>query len=281
MRYEYRDNKLSSVFGITDDYHRDAASFQQGNSSNKLLWNRNQRAVCIFVDGVEVILEPNQISSVTFYHHLDFCETELPITAILFNKAFYCTIDHDAEVSCNGILFFGSQDLPIISIPPTHKRKFDLLWEVVKEEFSHQDNIQGEMLLMLLKRLIILCTRLAKDQLIVKSLNISQIETIRQFNFLVDIHFREKHKVKDYAELLFKSPKTLSNLFAMNNQKSPQQVIQDRIVLEAKRLMQFTDKQTQEIAFELGFEDPAYFSRYFKKVAKISPSQFAATKKVA
>ncbi len=150
----------------------------------------------------------------------------------------------------------------------------NLLLEVILDEFRTQDNIQGEMLQMLLKRFIILCTRLAKEQHIVKHLDDVQIETIRQFNFLVDMHFREKHKVKDYAELLFKSPKTLSNLFATYNQKSPQQIIKERIVLEAKRLLHFTDKQTQEIAYELGFEDPAYFSRYFKKMAKISPSDY-------
>ncbi|MEM6700950.1 MAG: helix-turn-helix domain-containing protein, partial [Bacteroidota bacterium] len=108
----------------------------------------------------------------------------------------------------------------------------------------------------------------------VKELKDSQVDTIRAFNVLVDINFRTKRKVKDYAELLHKSPKTLSNLFAIYNQKSPQQVIQERIVLEAKRLLIYTDKQTQEIAYDLGFEDPAYFSRYFKKIAESSPSEF-------
>ncbi|MEO1713481.1 MAG: helix-turn-helix domain-containing protein, partial [Bacteroidota bacterium] len=102
----------------------------------------------------------------------------------------------------------------------------------------------------------------------------AQIETIRKFNFLVDMHFREKRKVKDYAELLFKSPKTLSNLFAIYNQRSPQQIIQDRIVLEAKRLLKYTDRSNQEVAYDLGFEDPAYFSRFFRKNTGLSPSAF-------
>jgi len=117
-------------------------------------------------------------------------------------------------------------------------------------------------------------TRLAKEQLIVKTLGNDQIDTIRRFNFLVDVHYKTKRKVSDYAEMLYKSPKTLSNLFSIYNQKSPQQIILERIALEAKRLINFTDKQNQEIAFELGFNDPAHFSRFFKKMTQMTPSEY-------
>ena len=274
MKFEYSFDKLNSIFAVTDSLQKDEESFSVKTGINKILWNRNDQPLTIIVDDLKITLLPNQIITTTFFHHVTYNHKEQPITAFLFNREFYCIVDHDAEVSCNGILFFGTQDLPVITIPEEQKHKFDLLWEVLLEEFKTRDNIQGEMLQMLLKRLIIICTRLAKEQLIVKKLNDSQIETIRQFNFLVDIHFKTKRKVKEYADLMYKSPKTLSNLFATYNQKSPQQIIQERVVLEAKRLLHFTDKQTQEIAFDLGFDDPAHFSRYFKKIAKISPSEY-------
>lgn len=70
--------------------------------------------------------------------------------------------------------------------------------------------------------------------------------------------------MQEYADLLNKSPKTLSNLFSIYNQKSPLQIIHERISLESKRLLVYTDKSTKEIAFELGFEEVAHFSRFFK-----------------
>ena len=48
-------------------------------------------------------------------------------------------------------------------------------------------------------------------------------------------------------------------------------------MLEAKRQMLFTDKQTQEIAYDLGFEDPTHFSRFFKKIEKVTPSKYKET----
>lgn len=274
MKHEYNDSKLGAILGFTDDIKRDQERFSVTSKTIKFLWNRNNCPLVIQIDGMDLELLPNQIITVTYLQHVSYSETELPLSAILFNREFYCISDHDSEVSCNGILFFGTQDIPIITIPEGQLNKFNLLHDMFIEEFSTPDNIQGDMLQMLLKRMIIMSTRLAKEQLIVKTLGNDHIDTIRKFNFLVDLHYKTKRRVSDYAEMLYKSPKTLSNLFSIYNQKSPQQIILERIALEAKRLINFTDKQNQEIAFELGFNDPAHFSRFFKKMTQMTPSEY-------
>lgn len=274
MTHEFHDLKIGSLFGFTDDIKSNENRFSVNAGNINILWNKNKAAVEVVVDDMTFQLLPNQLMTTTYLQHISYDKTFLPLTAFLFNREFYCISDHDSEVSCNGILFFGTQDLPIITIPKDQERKFDTLYEVFKDEFATPDQIQGDMLQMLLKRLIIICTRLAKEQLIVKKLDNEQIDVVRKFNVLVDTHYKTKRKVSDYADLLFKSPKTLSNLFALYNQKSPQQIILERLALEAKRLIQFTEKQNQEIAYELGFNDPAHFSRFFKKMTDLSPTQY-------
>jgi AraC-like DNA-binding protein len=149
-----------------------------------------------------------------------------------------------------------------------------LLLQVFIEEFKTRDQIQGEMLEMLLKRLIIKSTRLARQNLPVPEIRDTQLDVVRRFNVLVDEHFREKHKVSEYAEMLFKSPKTLSNLFKKYSHQTPLEVIHDRIALEAKRLLLYTGQTAEEITFELGFTDAAHFSRFFKRLAGMNPTDF-------
>ena len=274
MHLQYTDPQTDAVFTYSDDIRRDEGLLRKPESIIRFLWNRNDRPARFRLDDRQIELQPQQLVTTTYFQHLGYLPDHPPLTALVFNRAFYCIVDHDKEVGCNGILFFGTQDLPIVTIPPEQRVKFDRLRDTIVDEFSTQDTIQGDMLQMLLKRFIILTTRLAKAQRIVHTLDDAQVDTIRQFNVLVDVHFREKQSVRAYAELLHKSPKTLSNLFAAYGHRSPKQIIQERIALEARRLLHFTDKQTQEIAYELGFEDPGYFSRFFKKIVGETPSAY-------
>lgn len=273
MLHRFEDPKLDAYFSISTDYLKDRLFIDKRNLIH-LHWNRSDTPIPLKIDGIEYKLNQSQITTTTYFQMVEFPEKGNPLTTFSFNREFYCIKDHDQEVSCNGILFFGAQQSPFITINEREKEKYDLLLHVFLEESQLKDNIQGEMLQMLLKRLIIKTTRLAKDQFIPEYLEESQIDTIRKFNTLVDLCFREKKHVSDYADLLFKSPKTLSNLFAKYNQKTPLEIIHERIVLEGKRLLIYTDKSAKEIAFELGFHDPVSFHRLFKKVSGKTPGEF-------
>jgi len=226
----------------------------------------------VFIDEEEYEFPSNTVLPLMVSDSFRF-EDPKHIIAWQFNKDFYCVIDHDQEVSCVGFIFYGNEKNMFIELDEKHQRKLNLLVQTFEDEFSEKD-IQGEMMRMLLKRLIILVTRLGKVQYLSNTIDDHESDTIRSFNLLVEQHFKEYHQVQDYASLMNKSPKTLSNLFSKNNGPSPLQVIKRRIVQEAKRLLQYTDNSTKEIAYELGFDDPASFSRFFKNNVGESPTGY-------
>lgn len=75
------------------------------------------------------------------------------------------------------------------------------------------------------------------------------------------------------AGIYNKSPKTISNIFSLYSKKTPTQVIQERIIAEAKRLFYYTDKSVKEISCDLGFEEVAHFSKFFKNCTSQNPSE--------
>lgn len=226
----------------------------------------------LIIDGQEYFFTKNQIVFLTEFHHVIVKSID-KIRFLRFNRSFYCVLDHDAEVGCKGILFFGASQLPIIKIPDEDIEQFETLWKMFEIEMLSKDNLQIEMLQMMLKRYLILCTRLFKQQAHYPNEKVA-LNIVREFNFLVEQYFKAKHTVAEYAQLLNKSPKTLSNIFSKISSKSPLQYIQERKMLEAKRLLRYSDKQIQEIAYEIGYDDIQTFSRFFKKQEGISPSIF-------
>ncbi|HVU54523.1 MAG TPA: helix-turn-helix domain-containing protein [Puia sp.] len=187
------------------------------------------------------------------------------LVAWQFNRDFYCIADHDAEVGCVGFLFYGIEHPLFIRLSPEEKVGISQLCGQCKEDMDIEDKIQGEMLRTTLKRLIIYITRIAKQQ--TESIcrgRIDRMDIVRQFNLLLEVHFRTRHEVQFYAQTMNKSPKTLTNLFGLCNYPPPSELIRRRIILEAKRYLYFTDKSAKEVAEDLGFASAAHFSRFFK-----------------
>jgi len=100
---------------------------------------------------------------------------------------------------------------------------------------------------------------------------------LRQFQIEVEKNFKKNHKVSFYAQLLKKSPKTIANQFKILGQECPSKIIQQRIIVEAKRYLLYSNLSIKEIAFNLGFDHAPAFSHYFKAVTGVSPSHFKTT----
>jgi AraC family transcriptional activator of pobA len=197
------------------------------------------------------------------------------ITTWQYNRGFYCMADNHVEISCIGLIFLGYSKKLFIETDEGQRHRILALIEIFTVEFDSADYIKTDMLLTLLKQFIIILTRLARQQYFRDVIFFDdKFDLIRQFNFYVEGNFRKEHQVQFYAGLMNKSPKTLSNIFTLYNYNSPMSIIHERIITEAKRLLFYTDKSVKEIAFELGFDDAAHFSRFFKNSTDQNPSGF-------
>ena len=273
MVLNFDEEKENGKFQLSDFTCPDQNKKMNTENLYRIVWVQND-SVTFIVDTVPVEVKRNQMIFFTPHNMIEVKTDNHELISFSFNREFYCINQHDHEVSCYGYLFYGSSEAPIITLCEKDQVSFNRLMEVFEEEFEYKDHIQGEMLQMLLKRMLIKSSRLIKDVMENPDMPQTQLDIIRQFNVYVEMHFKEKHQVKDYADLLFKSPKTLSNLFKQYNDQSPLKVINERIALEGKRQLAHTNKTIEEIAFELGYSDAAHFSKFFKKQVGVSPNGF-------
>jgi AraC-like DNA-binding protein len=101
---------------------------------------------------------------------------------------------------------------------------------------------------------------------------------IRQYSKMVNKEFKDQHSVSYYADSLNITSGHLNDLCKLHLGVSAKQYIQSRILLEAKRLLLYTDLQIDEIASRLSFEDSSYFIRTFKQSTGFTPLSFRQIK---
>ena len=95
-----------------------------------------------------------------------------------------------------------------------------------------------------------------------------------RFKILIEKRFKDLHLVREYADLLSTTSHCLNEETKKFTGKNASDLISDRMVLEIKRLLLYSDHSNKEIAFFMNYDDPAYFSRFCKKKLGCSPSEF-------
>ncbi|MCE7065114.1 helix-turn-helix domain-containing protein [Dyadobacter sp. CY326] len=197
---------------------------------------------------------------------------------IFYNRDFYCIQIHDQEVACDGLLFNNIRNMPKVEASEEEIAFFSWLFAEMIQEFKLNDSSLEEMVRTYLKQLLIRATRSWKKQHLDNTVTEEQsdLEFFRKFTRLVEEHYKSKHTVADYADFLCMAPKTITHKFNRLRLPQPNEVIKNRIILEAKRLLVHTSLTAKEIAHNLGYEDPAYFSRLFQSKTGESPSSFRA-----
>ncbi len=99
---------------------------------------------------------------------------------------------------------------------------------------------------------------------------------VQRYQELVEQDFRRIHRTAHYAKKLAITSGHLTSLCNTHLGRSAKRVLQDRITVEARRLLLYSDRTAESIAQHLGFADPSYFSRFFRRMSGMTPGQFRA-----
>src|SRR5690606_41079026 len=143
------------------------------------------------IDGICHTFNGNQIISLSQHHHVQYDEINA-MKMLRFNSEFYCIINHDSEVGCKGILYYTPAKIPVVRVEPSQFSVMNDAWNLTDTELEMKDDLQLEMLQLVLKRILILCTRIYKMLGAMSFIDDSQHSLIREFNFLVDQNFMEQ-----------------------------------------------------------------------------------------
>jgi AraC-like DNA-binding protein len=194
---------------------------------------------------------------------------------IYYNRDFYCVEIHDKEVSCDGILYNNVYEIPVVFLSKDQSPMMEGIIQELITELRQDESSAEEMLRILLKEIIIKSTRLWKTSHKVEDKEENNdVEFLRKFSRLVELNFRQYRTVSEYADILNITPKALTKRISKYGKATPNDIIKDRIILEAKRLLAHSELNVKEIAYDLGYDDPAYFNRLFTKIADVAPAEF-------
>jgi AraC family transcriptional activator of pobA len=252
----------------------------QRNNYFSLIWVTNGNGK-LKADFADYDFDANSLFAFSPYQPYMFM-TSKPIKgiAIYFHAEFFCIYKHHKEVSCNGVLYNNIYQPPFVEVDETSAGTFKVLCEQIKKEMQNADLAQYELLVSYLKIFLITAARLKTQQQPAAAASVKDNKEpfiLQKLKDAIEANFKTKHSPADYAELLYISPKVLAKITKSHFNKTLSSLINERIIIEAKRELYLTDKTVKEIAWELGYEDEYYFSRFFKVNADVSPQLYRET----
>jgi AraC-like DNA-binding protein len=216
-------------------------------------------------DNMMFLLQPGQV------HQLLDCGKEGH--AITFTEQFYFSNRRERETIYDFTNLFDCYDgYSPIRISPRTAASLQLLAELMYREKS--GSASRSIIKHYLSAFLLQAEREKKRnaaQVIAPLQGDARIVLLRQ---LLEKNFRAQHHVTFYANAFALTPKRLNEITREKTNKTVTELLHDRLVLEAKRSLSFSKKSIKEISYELGFEDPAYFSRFFKNHTGVGPQEF-------
>ncbi|MES2621005.1 MAG: AraC family transcriptional regulator [Bacteroidota bacterium] len=192
--------------------------------------------------------------------------------AIMFTEEFFLMRDETTKLLMSLFRFMDAGEAIAFDISKEQKDFFSSLLQLIKYEYDRKHSNRDNVLLDLLSVFISKCSgTLQLSQ--VSNNSISSIDYIR-LRQAVEHNFRKMHSVKEFADLLNLSTKQVNELCKNHTGVTMLEFIHSRIVIEAKRLLKFSNKPIKQIAYHLHFTDAAHFTNFFRQKTGKTPLEF-------
>lgn len=169
--------------------------------------------------------------------------------------------------------FSGNAAEQVVQVPVRERKGLEQLLETILKEDKADGELKDDMIRTAMIQLFIQVNRLVAPKEKAPAASYNSV-LLKNFQKLIELHFREKKLTRDYAAMLFVTPNHLNALSKHVTGKQAGELIRDRIVLEAKRLLVNAGMSIAELATELGFEDNSYFTKFFRKYTGQTPEAF-------
>ncbi|MGQ9864563.1 MAG: helix-turn-helix domain-containing protein [Bacteroidia bacterium] len=169
--------------------------------------------------------------------------------------------------------FLQPQAVPYMRLSENQKERWIKFLGFFQEEYQRQAHETPNLLRSYLNILLFEIERLYRPQGFAKALTSKQQKFLEFIN-LVEKHYATKKHPSTYAEALHISSTYLNRICREETGLSAGEIIRNRIIMEAQRLLHYTQQPVKEIAYALGFKEVSYFVTFFKKQTGITPEKF-------
>ncbi|MBD1422660.1 helix-turn-helix domain-containing protein [Sphingobacterium chuzhouense] len=261
-----RDNKYSESDIIINDAYYYVLILKQVKEVAINVVNYNISDCCI------LFLSPFQLARLHVNEHST-------VHILHFHADFYCIEYHKKEVACNGVLFNNIFEQPFIHASPNFSDEVYWFFERIARLQKSNESYDSSIMKSYLQLILAICNKEMVLQR--RKCTTAAIHSLSEFTDLINENFIRHRTVQFYADYYKMGKSTFSKRVKSEYSRTPLELIQERLILEAKKLLHLTYKSVKEIASELQFQDVFYFSRFFKKHVGVSPKKFRDTVGIA
>ena len=214
-------------------------------------------------------MKPGQVHSWHF-------ENEMDGYVVHFNASLFSTFLQNGHYLAQFSFFKGNAADSVCQLPVSIHTQITQLFESMLAEINGGKEQNVDVIRLRLLELFILIDRSCTSKK-ARSIPRQKLTLLNSFQQLIDNNYKTLKLPKEYAELLYVTPNHLNALCQDLLGKTAGDLIRDRVLLEAKRLLTNADLNVAQIAYELNFQDNSYFNRFFKKEVGMTPEEFRKT----